>query len=206
MPRLKLVAVSFLNTELTAPARAPTRRVWGTNLKVPGTSQHAYDGGKVWCSPTSLSMVLSYWANRLHRPELRIDVPEVAAGVFDPVYGGTGNWPFNTAFAGRFQGLQAYVARLPDLRSVEELIARKIPVVISVSISRLRERPMKGDDGHLVVVTGFNADGDVWINDPDTPYPLVAARPVNRLHARRVVEAAWATSHRTVYLIEPHSK
>ncbi len=203
LPRLHLVALSFLNTTAAAQSRPPNRRVWGVNLPVPGTSQHAYVGGKVWCSPTSLSMVMAYWSERLHRPELRREVPEVAAGVYDSVYRGTGNWPFNTAFAGRFPALEAYVTRLPDLRAVEDLISRKVPVIISVSLGRLRERPPTSDDGHLVVVTGFDAAGDVWINDPDTTYPLMPHRPVNRLHPRRAVEAAWATSHRTVYLIQP---
>lgn len=203
LPRLRLLALSFLNTTEVPQARAPNRRVWGVNLPVPGTSQHAYVGGKVWCSPTSLSMVMAYWAERLHRSELRLEVPEVAAGVYDSVYRGTGNWPFNTAFAGRSPALEAYVTRLPDLRAVEDLVALKIPVIISVSLGRLRERPPAADDGHLVVVTGFDAAGDVWINDPDTTYPLIPHRPVNRLHSRRAVEAAWATSHRTVYLIQP---
>lgn len=205
LPGLHLLALSFLNTSEVSPARPPNRRVWGVNLPVPGTSQHAYVGGKVWCSPTSLSMVMAYWAERLHRPELRLEVSEVAAGVYDSVYRGTGNWPFNTAFAGRSHVLEAYVTRLPDLRAVEDLVAQKVPVIISVSLGRLRERPPTADDGHLVVVTGFDAAGNVWINDPDTTYPLMPHRPVNRLHSRRAVESAWATSHRTVYLIQPET-
>ncbi len=129
----------------------------------------------------------------------------MAAGVYDAVWGGTGNWPFNTPFPGRLDALQAYVTRLSDLRAVEDLIARKIPVVLSVSLNRLRQKPQKGEDGHLVVVTGFSASGDVWINDPDTTYPYLPERPVNRLHPRSAVDAAWSASQRTVYVIQPVS-
>lgn len=203
LPQLRLLALSFSDTSESSQTRTPNRRAWGVNLGVPALSQHAYDGGKVWCSPTSVSMVMAYWAERLGRPELRVGVPEVAAGVYDSVYRGTGNWPFNTAFAGRSRVLEAYVTRLRDLRAIEDLVAQGIPVIISVSLTRLRERPPTPDDGHLAVVTGFDAAGDVWINDPDTTYPVRPERPVNRLHPRRAVDEAWATTHRTVYLLQP---
>ena len=95
------------------------------------------------------------------------------------------------------------MTRLRDLRAIEDLVAQGIPVIISVSLTRLRERPPTPDDGHLAVVTGFDAAGDVWINDPDTTYPVRPERPVNRLHPRRAVDEAWATTHRTVYLLQP---
>lgn len=40
-------------------------------------------------------MVLSRWADVLHRPEMDLTVPTVASLVID--CGATGNWPFNTA-------------------------------------------------------------------------------------------------------------
>lgn len=202
-PQLRLVALSYLNSRRPTKARSPDREAWGRVLPVPQISQHAFPGGKVWCSPTSLAMVLGYWSTELQLPELQRAVPEVAVGVYDAVWKGTGNWPFNTAYAGRFPALRAYVTRLRDLRAVEESILRKRPVILSVALNRLRQRPATGDDGHLVVVTGFSATGDVWINDPDAPFPPVAGRNVARLYPREAVEAAWAASQRTVYLVEP---
>src|SRR5580704_1387999 len=54
--------------------------------------------------PPALAMVLAF-----HGYEL--DIPTVAAGVFDSGYGGAGNWAFNVAFAGRL-GLRAADAYL----------------------------------------------------------------------------------------------
>ena len=39
------------------------------------------------------------------------DVPVSAAGTYDPVYDGCGNWPFNIAYATE-HGLQGWVERL----------------------------------------------------------------------------------------------
>ena len=55
------------------------------------------DGGEVWCSPTSTSMVLAYWAGDTGPCEPRVRA--AVEGVYDWVYDGHGNWPFNTAYA-----------------------------------------------------------------------------------------------------------
>ncbi len=201
-PLLRLLTVSLINTRSEIPPGTHAAGLRNKTLEVPQRSQHAYAGGRSWCSPTAVSMVLQYWAQRLGRPELRVDVPEVASGVFDPGWNGTGNWPFNMAFAGRSAALYSYVARLGDLRDVEQLIARDIPVVISVSLNEVRGRPAQEGDGHLIVVTGFNAEGDVWVNDPDATHPPAAGKPIRRLYPRGAVERAWAVSHRTAYVIQ----
>ncbi|MGA2868882.1 MAG: C39 family peptidase, partial [Verrucomicrobiota bacterium] len=108
-PDLKFLGLSFCNTGAHPPARPPNRAAWGTVIPVPERSQLAYPQQKGWCSPTAVSMVLSRWSEVLHRPELNVDVPEVAARVYDDAFAGTGNWPFNTAFAGGFPGLRSYV-------------------------------------------------------------------------------------------------
>jgi uncharacterized protein YvpB len=202
-PEIRFLAVALDDTRRSAAPRPSNHQAWGRSLAVPQISQHAYDGGRSWCSPTCLAMVLGYWADRLHRPSLRLEVPAVAAGVFDPVWHGTGNWPFNTAFAGSLPGMRAYVTRLDDLSDLEPFILKGIPVVASVSLNRLRQRPAQPDDGHLVVVTGFERHGDVWVNDPDTTHPPVPGKSVRRLYSRQAFEAGWAASHRTVYLIQP---
>ena len=86
-------------------------------LDVPRYSQMVHSGhypawgggGQAWCSPTSLSMVLGYydalppasaysWVPDGH-PQPWVD--HAARMTFDADYDGTGNWPFNTAYAGR---------------------------------------------------------------------------------------------------------
>ncbi len=204
LPSLFRLGISLLNTNNPVPvAREPNRKAWGLGLTLPETSQHAYPGGNVWCSPTSLSMVMRYWADRLKDPSLDQDVPQVVAGVYDPVWHGTGNWVFNTAHAGRNPKLAAYALRLRDLRDLEDYIAQDIPVVLSVSLGRLRGRAPFRDDGHLVVLTGFTPQGDAWIHDPDSPYPAIPGKSVRRLCTRENLERGWTASRRTVYLIQP---
>ena len=63
-------------------------------------------GGEAWCSPTSTAMVLGYYgrlpaASSYAWVGPRADpwVDEVARRTYDVAYEGTGNWPFNTAYA-----------------------------------------------------------------------------------------------------------
>ena len=105
------------------------------------------DGGAVWCSPTSTSMVLAYWAGDTGPCE-----PRVRAAVRVCTTGCTRgrNWPFNTAYAAA-QGLEAEVARFESLAHAEPWIAAGIPVVISYAWHQgdLTGAPIPSSDGHL---------------------------------------------------------
>ena len=83
---------------------------------------------------------MSFWSRTLNRPELDLDVTEIAKAVYDPVWQGTGNWPFNTAYAGSYPGMRAYVTRLTDLAELEDWIADGLPVALSVCLNRLSGR------------------------------------------------------------------
>jgi hypothetical protein len=198
-PRLGFVGLSLLDSKACPPALPPERAPWGKTIPVPQRSQVNYPGGvSAWCSPTAVSMVLAYWAGELKRPELDQDVPAVVEGVFDRNWPGTGNWAFNTAFAGSLPGMRAYVTRLSDVSELEAWLAHGIPVVVSVSYDLLRGKPKGPDDaGHLVVCVGFTAAGDVMVNDPG------ASKDIRRTFPRKDLVAAWANSHNTVYLIHP---
>lgn len=176
----------------------------GTVLDVPERSQMVYpDGGEVWCSPTSTSMVLAYWAKRLGRPELDRAPPVVAAGTYDLLYRGTGNWPFNTAYAGR-DGLLGYVTRFSALGQAERWIEIGVPVVASVAWGpgELDNAPVRSTDGHLLVIVGFRPNGDPVVNDPAGDPRL--GQPVQRVYPRDQFESLWlASSGGTVYLIYP---
>jgi len=199
--RLRWVTASWCDTGRAPGGRPPLREVWGRVLEVPERSQVAYEGGSGWCSPTSVSMMLAWWARELRRPELERDVPEVVRGVHDPGWPGTGNWPFNTAYAGSFRGIRACAARLRDFRDVEALVLAGIPVVLSVNAPALRGRPVAPDGGHLVICVGFTPDGDVVANDPWAR--LEQGQKVRREYRRAYVEAAWSHAHRLAYLIAP---
>jgi len=204
-PKLKLVALSFLDSKAPPLPLEPNQAAWGKSIAVPERSQVTYEdqGGKGWCSPTSLSMVLASWADRLNRPELDIAVPVVARSVFDRNWPGTGNWPFNTAFAGAFPGFHAYVSRFDSMTELEDWIAAGIPVIISAPYQLLGDQESGSGNGHVVVCTGFTESGDVVIHDPWAR--LETGQKVRRTYLRKNVLKAWATSNNTVYLIYPTS-
>ncbi|MCX6921595.1 MAG: C39 family peptidase, partial [Verrucomicrobia bacterium] len=137
-----------------------------------------------------------YWSRQLNRPELDRAVPDIASAIYDAKWKGTGNWPFNTAYAGSIRGIRAYVARLSDLAEVEDWITAGIPVGLSVCYDRLHHRG-PGPNGHLVVCVGFTGSGDPVVNDPGT------SKDVRRVYPRKDLIYAWSSSRNTVYLIYP---
>ena len=203
LPSLKFIGLSFSNTKVTPAVRPPNHAAWGKIITTPEHSQHGYPGESGWCSPTSTSMVLSRWAGVLHRPEMDLTVPQVARSVYDQGYDGTGNWPFNTAFAGSFTGMRAYVTRLDDISEVEDWIAAGIPVILSTRWDQLLPGRPPDFAGHLVVCIGFTKDGDVVINDPATR--LDRGQSVRRIYKRENVINSWTQSHHAVYLVYPEN-
>ena len=200
-PTLKFLGTSFSNTKARTAAMAPNRAVWGKVVATPERSQHGYQNGSGWCSPTSLSMVLARWAEILNRPEMNLSVPNVAGSVYDENYGGTGNWPFNAAFAGSFSGLRSYVTRFDDIAEVEDWIAAGIPVILSTRWDRLRSGRPRDAEGHLIVCIGFTENGDVVVNDPAAH--LDRGETVRQVYKREDIIHSWESSHNTVYLVYP---
>jgi hypothetical protein len=107
------------------------------------------------------------------------------------------------AYAGHF-GLTGAVTQLRSLAEAEEFVKRGVPLVISIAFGsgKLDGAPIKSTDGHLMVIVGFEANGDPVVNDP-------AAHPaenevVQRVYDRAQFERAWqeATAG-IVYLIHP---
>ena len=201
MPALKLLTFSFLNSTAAAATNSPNEAAWGKILDVPERSQLGYPGGKGWCSPTAVSMILAYWSRQLQRAELDVPVPEVAHGVHDFAYRGTGNWAFNMAYAGSFEGVRAYATRLENLRQVEDYVAAGVPVALSVSFDLLNGKEKDQNNGHLIVVAGFTKEGDVVVNDP-WPNPKKENR-VRKTFARERIIAAWQRSKQTAYVVVP---
>ncbi len=170
-PTLRAVAAVVSATNRVAPPDAPNRAVWGKVLPVPKRSQMIYpNGGEVWCSPTSMTMLLNYFGTTLSRTELRPLVPNTAQAVYDFVFGGYGNWAFNVAHGASLASgaLHGLVTRMSSMSQVERLIDKDIPVAISISYTtgELTGSPINSTAGHLIVVKGFSATGDVVCNDP----------------------------------------
>ena len=200
-PPVKFLGLALADTKYELPVLPPNRAAWGKSLDVPERSQLDYpEGEQSWCSPASASMILAWWARQSKRPQLDRAVPEVAKEVLDPNWPGTGNWPFNTAYAGSFPGMRGYVSRFSDVSELEDWIVRGIPVAVSVAYTVLKGVPPRsGPDGHLIVCVGFTKEGDVIVNDPGT------RRLIRRVFPRENLVKAWARSRNTVYLIYPQS-
>lgn len=218
-PTVQRLAAMVSQHARTSPTSA-TGPATGRSLDVPRFSQQIHvgeypkwdGGGEAWCSPTSTSMILAYW-NRLPTPKQYAWVNDsyrqpwvdyAARYTFAWGYDGTGDWPFNTAYAARF-GLDAFVTRLRSLREAEQFIAAGIPLVASIAFDsgELDGAPINSTSGHLLVIRGFTPGGHVIVNDPAAP----AAKTVRRVYQRGQFENAWVNrTGGVVYVISPPKK
>jgi Peptidase_C39 like family len=195
-PKLKFLGLDLTDTRFTPPSLPSNPAALGRTIPVPQRSQMAYTNGSVLCSPTTVSMIMSFWSRQLRRPELDHDVPDIVKAIYDAKWKGTGNWPFNTAYAGSYRGLRAYVSRLTDLSEVEDWIAAGVPVALSVCSDRLHHRG-PGPNGHLIACLGFTENGDPVVNDPGS------SQSIRRVYPRKDIIYAWSYSRNAVYLIYP---
>jgi hypothetical protein len=203
------------------------------DLPVPGFSQYEHSGeypafgggGDSWCSPTATAMVMAHW--RAGPPEAELAalprdpvfdangredplVDHAAIHTFDVAYAGTGNWPFNTAYAAAY-GLDAGVRVYPSLRPLEGWIRRQVPIVVSIAWDNTDDRAdndlpgasVASTPGHLMVVRGFTATGDVIANDPATPVAQGGNAAVRHVYPREPFERQWINaSGGTSYIID----
>lgn len=204
-PTLRYLSVVVNDSSIIKEEIEPVKSVWGKELDVPYMSQLSVPGGDVWCSATSTTMLLRYWGAKLHRPELADqDITDAAHAIHDAGFGGTGNWSFNTAFAGERPGIRAFVTRFASVSQIEEWIAKGVPVIVSVDYSKLVHRQGKRS-GHLMVIRGFTQDGKPVFNDPGSSPNSPRLRKV---FTREDLEGAWlgeAGSWGTVYIIYPEN-
>jgi hypothetical protein len=178
-------------------------------------------GGEVWCSPTSTAMVMKFWGRGPGAAELSLlidptfnahgrrdgEVDWAAIHTWDAAYEGTGNWPFNTAYASAY-GLDGSVRQYANLRAVETWIKRGVPVVASIAWNNtdadpsndLTGAPIPKSGGHLMVVRGFTAAGEVLAADPAAPSNDTVYRP----YQRGQFERDWLRfGSGAVYVIKP---
>ncbi|SDX01172.1 Peptidase_C39 like family protein [Amycolatopsis xylanica] len=189
--------------QATTPGRAR-----GIELPVPPYAQNLHKGqfpeygggGENWCSPTSTEMVAEYWGKRPKPADMTwipsgyVDptVAYAARYTYDYAYDGTGNWPFNTAYAASL-GLRGHITRLHSLNELESYIARGIPVITSQSFrAEELDGAGYGTSGHIMVVIGFTADGDVIANDPASS----SNDRVRNVYKRAQFETIWQRTKR----------
>lgn len=187
-------------------------------LQVPTLSQelHAgefprYDGGgEAWCSPTSIAMVLGALGASPSDDELEKfpgpdyadpQVDFAARYTYDWTYKGAGNWPANVAYATRF-GLDGFVTRLRSLNEAQQFLAASIPLIASVN-GELPGFLFGRTDGHILVIRGIDANGDVITNDP----AAMSNEQVRKTYRRADFERVWlGGSGGIVYVIYPRGK
>jgi hypothetical protein len=188
-------------------------------LAVPSLSQEIHarqypqwgGGGEAWCSPTSTEMVVEFWGRGPAPDDLAwVDptyadpsVAYAARSTYDAAYRGTGNWPFNAAYAARFSNLDAFITQLRSLTEAEQFVRAGIPLVASMA-SRPGELDgflfSGGTNGHLVVIVGFDGFGNPVVNDP----AAWTDASVRRVYDRAQFERVWLRgSAGTVYVIHP---
>ncbi|MBS2939471.1 C39 family peptidase [Nocardioides sp. J2M5] len=205
-------AVASVDEKTPRPTSTPGPAA-GTVLPVPTYSQMVHSGhypqwgggGEAWCSATSTAMVLGYYGisptpTGIAAGHTDAVVDHTAKMVYDHGYDGTGNWAFNTAYAATLVGGDSYVTRMRDLREAEDYVAAGVPLVVSIAFGKgeLTGAPISSSNGHLLVIVGFEADGDVVVNDPAG----ATNGEVRRVYDRAQLERIWiAASGGTAYVI-----
>ena len=174
----------------TPPERAAggeTERA-SLELDVPMLSQYVSAEGRGWCSPASVAMLLRAGG-------VDAEVETVARAAFDDAYGGAGNWTFNVAHASRF-GRRAFVAYLRDLAHARTFLENAVPLALSLAwkAGELAGAPLPASDGHVVVLRGFERDGDPIVNDPAHP-------SIRTTYRRAEFERAWLGHGGVAYVI-----
>lgn len=169
----------------------------GVALDVPFRSQKSEDpsiASRI-CSPTSLAMVLAYRG---------VDVPtaEVARLCYDAEHALYGNW--TRAIQGAFTlGVPGYLTRFGGWRDVERTLARGQPLVISIGVKRgqLSGAPYTSTNGHLIVLRGFDKNGDCLVNDP----AATDEKHGRRTYSRSELDTCWIQRGGTAYVLLPPS-
>ena len=226
LTRLSAIAMNLTNQKPSFPSRTSFSGT-GLDLQVHPYSQEIHhgdfaqydNGGEAWCSPTSTAMVVSYWSEQQGQPDYHPQpweyswvttqlgpnhtdpvVDYTAREVYDYHYNGAGNWPFNVAYAAS-RGLMGEVTALHDLSEAEPFIRLGIPLVASVAWnSNKLDGGIKSTNGHLMVIGGFTATGDVIAYDPASTDDTA----VRHIYTREQFERAWIpASGGIVYVIRP---
>ncbi|MEO7752681.1 MAG: peptidase C39 family protein [Terracoccus sp.] len=219
-PEVSLVAASVAAATAGSAAEATSvpGDATGLELAVPPLSQRLHvdtfpewdNGGRSWCSPTSVTMLLRYWGLEPTTEEtswvghdVDPDVVHAVRGVYDPAYRGAGNWAFNVAHVAT-RGLRAFVTRLRDLTEAEAFVAAGIPLVVSVSFEADQlDGAGYSTRGHLLTVTGFTAEGDVISNDPNS-HRVPSNDEVRVVYRRDQFERVWlGRTGGLTYVIHP---
>jgi len=192
---VKRVSACFSDRERTVAALDPLeRRPLGVVLDVPMRSQKSErpEIAARICSPTSVAMLLRYRG-------VPVTTLAVADRAYDPAHDLYGVWPRNVQTAYSF-GVPGHIARYSDWSAVERAIAAGTPLVLSIAVKegQLAGAPYATTAGHLIVLAGFDEEGNCVVNDPAEPDPAAARRE----YSRGDMEVVWMRRGGTAYVLE----
>jgi hypothetical protein len=186
------IDISLRDRLRRAATEAPPAGEWPIPaLEVPFRSQRLATGalGSRLCSPTSVAMVLGFHGSEV----ATLDLARRAYDRFHDLYG---NWPRNVQ-AARECGVEGYLTAIAHWSEAEALLARGVPLVISIAAPKgeLRGAPYARTNGHLLVLKGVDARGDLLVNDP-------AARLGGELtYHREDLTRCWLARGGTAYVL-----
>lgn len=199
-PSVRLVTICYANIEKGDGSifqgkiePSPFSAKFDKQLSVPYRSQCVEDSsisGKI-CGPTSLSMILEYY-------KITLPTAQVASFCYDKYNDIYGNWPYIIAFASE-QGLTCWVRYFTSLDELKEEIKNNHPVIVGISFGEgeLTGSPVASTAGHLLVVRGFDNEGNVYVNDPAFKNQNKGIRVYDKDEFTR----AWLDNHLGIALI-----
>ncbi len=169
IPSMSLFAISYSNSTSDKKLYTKFRKKvkikkkdWNKKLPVPFRSQLQEDKKYRWyvCSPTCVSMLLEYYG-------IKEKTRKVVKKAYDDEYKIYGIWPkaINTAVQ---YGLKGWLQRFRNWDDVKYQISINQPVIASIKFKKgvLSNAPIPRSRGHIIVITGFDKNGDVYVNDP----------------------------------------
>jgi hypothetical protein len=144
------------------------------------------------CSPTSVAMVLAGYG-------VEESTERVAEHAYDSEHDLYGNWPRNVQ-AAFLLGAPGYLTRFSAWPRVEQLVASGQPLVISLRVEpgELPGAPYDSTPGHLIVLYGFDEDGNPMVLDP-----AAETEEAGRLvHSREALARVWLERKGVAYVIQ----
>lgn len=185
-PALKLFAIAYgkrsenFKENLSSDQKNETSYI---KLNVPYRSQGDEDtsiSGSI-CSPTSVAMVMEYWG---------VDIPteEIAHMAYSKEYDMYGIWPAAVQTASLY-GLRGWVRIFKNWEDVEKEILNGRPVIATICFDweELSGSFTPASDGHVIVICGFDNNGNPICNDPAGKN----SKEGILVYSRKELERAW---------------
>lgn len=162
LPTVRKVQAVYSRPLTENAIATPTTKPAAVDLALPFRPQGIEDkciSGSI-CSPTSVSMVLE-WIG-INRP-----TQENALAIWDDDYSLFGNWNRAVQYAATL-GLESQLERFTTMDQVRARLAEGQPIIASINFEpgTFPSNVMNSTDGHLIVIRGFNEQGDLIVNDP----------------------------------------